>query len=97
MEARPQDWVQESENLHEGGDWTELRLISVATNGPTEFSKYYPETMELLNEKKAMLKAVEDRIQALQEQFEATIKKKEDLEKQVEDSCKRLDRAFTNS
>lgn len=49
MRDRPQDWTQESENLHEGGDWTELRLISVATNGPTKFSKHYPKTMEVLN------------------------------------------------
>ncbi|XP_071816044.1 dynein axonemal heavy chain 12-like isoform X3 [Apostichopus japonicus] len=51
------------------------------------------ETMAILNAKRAELKAVEDRVAALKQQFKDMTDKKELLEKQVDLCAKKLDRA----
>lgn len=51
------------------------------------------ETMKILNAKRAELKEVEDRLAALQQQFEEKTKEKEQLEFQVDLCAKKLDRA----
>eukprot|EP00965_Chrysotila_dentata_P085320 2815180-Pleurochrysis_carterae.AAC.4 len=48
---------------------------------------------ELLQQKKAALDEVESRIQSLQNQFQATNDRKEDLQRQVDECTKKLDRA----
>ncbi|KXJ28065.1 dynein heavy chain 7, axonemal [Exaiptasia diaphana] len=49
--------------------------------------------MEGLNKKRAALKEVQDKLARLQEKYEANVKKKADLEKQVDLCTKKLDRA----
>ncbi|KAJ3091162.1 Dynein heavy chain 7, axonemal [Quaeritorhiza haematococci] len=51
------------------------------------------QTMGLLNEKRAALKAVEDRMAALEAKFKEMVEKKEMLEKQVDSVSKQLVRA----
>ena len=51
------------------------------------------ETMKILNEKRAELKEVEDRLASLQDQFKEMTEKKEKLEFQVDQCAKKLERA----
>ncbi|XP_020605107.1 dynein heavy chain 7, axonemal-like [Orbicella faveolata] len=49
--------------------------------------------MESLNKKRSALREVQDKLSRLQEKYEANVKKKADLEKQVDLCTKKLDRA----
>ncbi len=49
--------------------------------------------MEKLNEKRAQLKEVVDRLQALNDQLETTVQKKKELEINIDLTAKKLDRA----
>lgn len=45
LQERPQLFTEETENLHIGGEWTELRLKS-SGYGFTKYTQYFPKTMQ---------------------------------------------------
>lgn len=59
--------------------WTEFSSIEV----PTELSVMFV-WLQSLNKKRAVLREVQDKLARLQEKYEANVKKKADLEKQVQ-------------
>lgn len=59
--------------------WTEFSSIEV----PTELSVMFV-WLQSLNKKRAALREVQDKLARLQEKYEANVKKKADLEKQVQ-------------
>eukprot|EP01028_Stygiella_incarcerata_P004265 TRINITY_DN1920_c0_g2_i1.p1 TRINITY_DN1920_c0_g2~~TRINITY_DN1920_c0_g2_i1.p1 ORF type:complete len:4143 (+),score=1128.32 TRINITY_DN1920_c0_g2_i1:148-12576(+) len=81
-------WARAMDTYHHVSREVEPKRIASAAA-----EREFDETMADLRIKKAKLKEVEDRIADLSEKFEASRKKKEDLEVQVEEVTKKLDRA----
>ncbi|RDD45105.1 Dynein heavy chain 7, axonemal, partial [Trichoplax sp. H2] len=69
------------------------RLVAPKKAALAEAEKELAKAMDALEIKRANLREVQDRLASLRERFEANTRKKEDLENQVEQCSKKLDRA----